>query len=231
MLLLLLSKLLRFSMLKRLLTFMLFSLSAFACRESHLEEVKSFRFYVDTDQPALKYSVQILVRDYNSQLGFEALSVVDREEDSTSRIHFRKGLVNDGRKLGLGQWTTLQKQSVSGAFRQSQRTTIEYGMDLIFDLDNFMSKAAYIQDPDSDAYKHLFHLFAHEVGHGMQMDHTSDHDSVMFPSIADKGSRSVDYSAYFQNIREFLNDPNIDLSRPRHWHDDFAPSEGHGHVR
>lgn len=219
-------------MLKRLLMLTLFSLSALACRESHVEEVKSFRFYVETDTPSLKYSIQILVRDYNRQLGYDALSVVDKEEDSTSQIRFRKGLINDGRKLGLGQWTTLQKQSVSGAFRQSQTTTIEYGMDLIFDMDNFLSKSAYIQDPDSDGYKHLFHLFAHEVGHGMQMDHVhDDEESVMYPSIAEKGSRPVDYSAYFQSIREFLNDPKVDLSRPRQWHGDVGPSDAHGHVR
>lgn len=219
-------------MLKRLLTFMLFSFSVLACREAHLEEVKSFRFFVDTDQPALENSVQILVRNYNRQLGFEALSVVDKKEDSTSQIHFRKGLVNDGRKLGLGQWTILQKQSVSGAFLQSQTTTIQYGMDLTFDLDNFARKAAYVQDPESDAYKHLFHLFAHEVGHGMQVSHVTDEKSVMFPSIAEKGSRPVDYSSYFQTIREFLNDSNIDLSGPPHWHDDeFVPSEGQGHAR
>jgi hypothetical protein len=194
-------------MLKRLLTFMLFSFSVFACRESHVEEVKSFRIFVETDTPALKYSVQILVRDYNRHLGFEALSVVDEKEDSTSVVRFQKGLVNDGRKLGLGQWTTLQKHSVHGAFRQYQTTTIEYGMDLVFDLDNFASKAAYVQDPESDAYRHLFHLFCHEVGHGMHMDHVHEEDSVMFPSIGDKGSSSVDYEDYFQEIRAFLQDP------------------------
>lgn len=214
-------------MLKRLLTFMLFSFTALACRESHVQEVKSFRIFVETDTPALKYSVQILVRDYNRHLGFEALTVVDKKEDSTSLIHFRKGLVNDGRKLGLGQWTTLHKQSVQGAFNQTQTTTIEYGMDLIFDLDNFASKAAYIQDPDSDAYKHLFHLFCHEVGHGMQMDHVHDDDSVMYPSIAEKGSRPVDFEAYFQNIRAFLQDPNMTLSNHHHDEPEFRQTVDH----
>ncbi|HYX37803.1 MAG TPA: matrixin family metalloprotease [Oligoflexus sp.] len=207
-------------MLKRLFLLILFAFSVLACRESHVEEVKSFRIYVDTDVPALKYSVQILVRDYNRQLGFEGLSVVDTKEDSTSLIHFRKGLANDGRKLGLGQWTTLQKQTVEGTFRESQTTTIQYGMDVIFDLDNFASKAAYIQDPDSDGYKHLFHLFCHEVGHGMQMDHHHDEDSVMFPSISEKGARPVNYDNYFQNVREFLNTPGSGMSPHHHEHDD-----------
>jgi len=191
-------------MLKRLLTFMLFSFSTLACRESHVEEVKNFRIFVETDEASLKYSVQILVRDYNQQLGFDALSVVDRKEDSTSQIRFHKGLINDGRKLGLGQWTAMHKHSVEGTFNQSQTTTIEYGMDLVFDLENFQSKAAYIQDPESDQYKHLFHLFCHEVGHGMQMDHAHDEENVMFPSIAEKGARQVDYTQYFQDIHMFL---------------------------
>lgn len=212
-------------MLKRLLTFMLFSFSALACRESHVQEVKSFRIFVETETPALKYSVQILVRDYNRHLGFDALTVVDRKEDSTSLIRFQKGLVNDGRKLGLGQWTTLHKQSVNGTFHQNQTTTIEYGMDLIFDLDNFASKAAYIQDPDSDAYKHLFHLFCHEVGHGMQMDHAHEQDSVMFPSIAEKGTHPVDFGSYFRNIRAFLQDPTVSVSRHRHEEHEFRQTE------
>lgn len=214
-------------MLKRLMTFVLFSFSLLACRESHVQEVKSFRIFVETDVPALKYSVQILVRDYNRQLGFEALSIVDRKEDSTSLIRFRKGLVNDGRKLGLGQWTTLHKQSVHGTFNQTQTTTIEYGMDLIFDLDNFVSKAAYIQDPTSDAYKHLFHLFCHEVGHGMQMDHVHEEDSVMFPSISEKGARPVDFNGYFADIRAFLQDPNVSISSHHHHEPEFSQTEGH----
>lgn len=191
-------------MLKRLLPFMLFSFSALACRESHVEELKNFRIFVETDEVSLEHSVQILIDDYNRQLGFDALSIVDRIEDSTSRIRFHKGLINDGRKLGLGQWTAMHRYSVEGTFKQSQKTTIEYGMDVIFDLDNFQSKAAHVQDPDSDQYKHLFHLFCHEVGHGMQMDHVHDEESVMFPSIAEKGSRPVDYPDYFQDIHVFL---------------------------
>jgi hypothetical protein len=214
-------------MLKRLLTFMLFSFSALACRESHVQEVKSFRIYVETDTPALQYSVQILVRDYNRHLGFEALTIVDKKEDSTSLIRFRKGLVDDGRKLGLGQWTTLQKQSVQGTFNQTQTTTIEYGMELIFDLDNFRNKAAYIQDPDSDAYKHLFHLFCHEVGHGMQMDHVHEDDSVMFPSIAEKGARPVDFEGYFHNIRTFLQDPHVSVANHHHDEPEFQETVDH----
>jgi hypothetical protein len=191
-------------MLKRLLTFMLFSLSTLACRESHVEELKNFRIFVETDEVSLEHSVQILVDAYNRQLGFDALFIVDRKEESTSQIRFHQGLINDGRKLGLGQWTAMHRYSVEGTFNQSRKTTIEYGMDVIFDLENFQKKAAYIQDPDSDQYKHLFHLFCHEVGHGMQMDHVHDEESVMFPSIAEKGARPVDYPEYFEDIQVFM---------------------------
>src|SRR4029079_9566127 len=98
------------SMLKRSLLLLSVIFSMLACRESHVEEVKSFRFYVATDIPALKYSIQILVRDYNRQLGYEGLSVVDNKEDSTSMIHFRKGLIDDGPKLGLGHGTHSDTQ-------------------------------------------------------------------------------------------------------------------------
>ncbi|WP_141734521.1 matrixin family metalloprotease [Oligoflexus tunisiensis] len=199
-------------MLKRLLSFILVSFFALACRESHVEEVKNFRIFVETDTPALKYSVQILVADYNRHVGFTALSVVDKKEDSTSTIHFQKDLADDGRKLGLGQWTALQKQTVAGQFNQTETMTIEYGMELIFDLDNFLEKAAYIQDPESEGYQHLFHLFCHEVGHGMQMDHTHTEGSVMFPSISIHGSDAVDFDDYFRSVRAFLDDPTSMVS-------------------
>jgi hypothetical protein len=205
-------------MLKRLVSFILLSFFALACRESHVEEVKNFRIFVETDKPALKYSVQILVADYNRHVGYEALSVVDKKEDSTSQVLFQKDLVNDGRKLGLGQWTALQKQTVAGRFNQKETMTIEYGMTLIFDLDNFIAKAAYIQDPESDGYKHLFHLFCHEVGHGMRMDHTHSEGSVMYPSISMHGSDAVDFEDYFRGVRRFLEDPSS-LVGAQHGHD------------
>lgn len=217
--LLLLPMLSRFSMLKRSLSALLLVFLSFACRETHVHEVKNFRLFVETDTPSLKYSVQILVSDYNRRLGSDAMTVVDTREESNSLIHFRKDLIKEGRKLGLGQWISVAKEEVNGSFNQDTTTTIEYGMDILFDLDNFVNKAAYIQDPDSNEYKHLFHLFAHEVGHGMQMDHSDDITSVMYPSIPESSSRDLNYTAYFQHIRMFMAQPDVAKVEMDHDHD------------
>ena len=44
---------------------------------------------------------------------------------------------------------------------------------------------------DSDNYQHLYHLFCHEVGHGLQMDHDEDQGSIMYKSIPDNYALSL----------------------------------------
>ena len=191
-------------MLKRGLFFFVVAMSLFACRESRVNQIKSFYLFVETDQQNIKNSVEILIQAYNEKLGFEALTVSERMQDSNSVIHFRKGLIKDGKKLGLGKWLMTKSINTSGLLDKTDTTTIDFGMDIIFDLENFNKKIEAIDDMNSEEYKHLFHLFCHEIGHGMQMDHSADISSVMYPSIPDVQKKAPNFDQYFTYIRAFL---------------------------
>ncbi len=216
-------------MLKRTLLFLACSVSFFGCKQHRLDQVKNFHIFVETKEPTLKNAVIVLTEDYNSRIGYQALSVVDSKEESNSVIHFQDGLINDGHKLGLGQWVIVKNVSSTGVIEKTDTTTLEYGMDIIFDFGNFESKSAFIDDTNSDQYKHLFHLFAHEVGHGMQMDHATDLSSVMYPSIPEKQVRTIDYAQYFASIRNFMEHPSTKAAQ-NHDHDHNHNNKNHEAV-
>ncbi|MCX6131359.1 MAG: hypothetical protein NTX25_20145 [Proteobacteria bacterium] len=162
-------------MLKRSITVLAGLLVSFGCRETkEFHQVKNFQIYVDSDEEVFTHAIKTLAADYNSKLGIEVLNVVDTEELSNSVIHFKSGMSNDNKKLGLGQWHTATQAKTLGQVNKKQITTVTYGMEITFDRENFKRKSLLIMDTNSDEYKHLFHLFTHEVGHGMQLDHNND---------------------------------------------------------
>jgi hypothetical protein len=198
--------LLRYSMLLRSLLLLPSFFALFACQEYKVTEVKDFRIYAETTDPELQHALEVLTNRYNKQMGSEALTLVDRPEDSNSKIRFRTGLHEDGHKLGLGQWITTSKQSSSLTIQGEKNTeTIAYTMSIEFDQENFDAKAPFIDDSSSDEAIHLYHLFCHEVGHGLQMVHSTDNTSVMYPTIPEKPIRYIDYKAYFNRARSFLS--------------------------
>ncbi|MFY7930748.1 MAG: matrixin family metalloprotease [Oligoflexus sp.] len=195
----------------RLLMLLRFALTACfawllnACGENRVVSVKDFRVYVATEDAEMKGTVDVLVDRFNHEFGREVLKVVEDQALSNSIIRFQAGLREDGRKLGLGQWITTTTQQSAMTIEGNQITTrVEYGMELAFDETNFRSKAPYIADADSPEAQHLYHLFCHEVGHGMQLDHTDERQNVMFPSIPDRPNREIDFDKFFVQVRRFM---------------------------
>jgi hypothetical protein len=194
-------------MLRRTTLLLFFSLFAFtACQQYHVVAVKDFRIYAETEDPDLQRAIRILANRYNQDMGSQSLTIVDRPEDSNSRIRFIQGLHNDGHKLGLGKWiTTTEQKSRLTLMGEKSIQTVAYAMDIEFDQENFESKLASIDDAKSAEAQHLYHLFCHEIGHGLQMDHSKDSTSVMYPTIPDKPTRSINYRAYFSQAHSFLS--------------------------
>jgi hypothetical protein len=186
---------------------LLFALFFFsACQEYHVVAVKDFRIYTDTKNPELKKAIRILAQRYNKDMGSRTLTIVDREEDSNSRIRFTSGLHDNGHKLGLGKWITTTNQKSTLTLKGEKNTqTVAYAMDIEFDQENFEAKVAFLNDSSSEEAQHLYHLFCHEIGHGLQMDHSPENSNVMFPTIPDKPTRFVDYKAYFNRARSFMS--------------------------
>ncbi len=187
------------------LIILLFSLGSFACRQEKTVESRNFRIFVATDDPALKETIERLTKHYNQGMAGKALNLVDSETESNSVISFQDDLRMDGHKLGTGQ--SIQATRPSKASNLPGETVtyhVDYGMRIIFDEGNFLSKAPKSTDQSSNEAKHLFHLFCHEIGHGMEMDHDDNKLSVMYPTIPEKPTREIDFKAYFERASNFL---------------------------
>lgn len=181
--------------------------SLVACKEYKVREIKDFRLYVNSDDQELKSAIKELAAQYNKDVGANALTVVDDKDSSNSDISFVENLKDDqGSKLGLGQWITTEKEKNNfKALGAAKEVTVYHSMSLEFDAANFEGKLKGLSDKTSNEYKHLYHLFCHEVGHGMQLDHSDNMNSVMYKSIPSKYTRVIDFESYFTYVRSYMN--------------------------
>ncbi len=177
-----------------------------ACQDYKVIAVKDFRIYADTKDPILQRSIETLAARYNKEMGYPVLTIVRDPSASNSKISFRDGLRDDGHKLGLGQWITSRKESSKFSLMgETNTSTVAYAMEIEFDLENFRAKAPYLNQATSDQALHLYHLFCHEIGHGLQLDHSDSIQSVMYPTIPDRPTRYIDYKSYFNEVRAFMS--------------------------
>ena len=180
-----------------------------ACGSYTTTHIRDFRIYVQSDNDEVKETIGVLTEDYNNQFGGEALTLVDREEEANSYIRFISGLRARENKLGLGQWITITSQEGQDLLPSGSgdlQKTVMHTMEIDFDLENFKDKMNSRTDKKHGHWKHLYHLFCHEVGHGLQMGHEPSKTSVMFRSIPDKSRDVVDYKTYFAQARMFFED-------------------------
>jgi hypothetical protein len=189
-----------------LLLVLVSSFSFVACKEYKVKEVKDFRLYVNSQDPELNAAIKELAAQYNQDVGANALTVVNSKDEANSNISFVENLADDGgSKLGLGQWiTTEQEKNNFKGYSAEKQVTVYHSMALEFDAANFEGKLKGLKNKTSDEYKHLYHLFCHEVGHGMQLNHSDDKANVMYKSIPDHYSRTIDFKGYFQYVRSYL---------------------------
>jgi len=198
------------SYLSLFLSFIIFPLFI-SCSVNYENEVeKDYRIYVDSRDEVLLESVKILADRFNQDLGVEALTIVDSEKEANSKISFRQGLRAEQQKLGLGQWvlTTVSEGRELFPSNKPLKKTLIYSMQLDFDLDNFKIKSSDVinGNVNSDNYQHLYHLFCHEVGHGLQMDHDDEQHSIMYKSIPDSYAFQPEYDYFFDEARLFFED-------------------------
>ncbi|WP_207912312.1 hypothetical protein [Pseudobacteriovorax antillogorgiicola] len=187
----------------------LLSLLFTSCGSSYTTtHIKDFRVYIETNDDEVRETVYELADEYNSDFGAEALTIVDEQEDANSYIRFISGLRARDNKLGLGQWITITSQEGRDLLpsNSSLQKTVMHTMEIDFDLENFRSKMDSRYEKASGQWRHLYHLFCHEVGHGFQMGHDTSKDSVMYRSIPDNSRPQVDYDDYFRRARKFFNE-------------------------
>jgi hypothetical protein len=195
------------SMFPRNVLVTIFISGLFACGRAdyQTQHLVDFKIYTSTQDESLTSAISYLARRYNDDIGFEALRLTGDRYGANSFISFELGLKDKGDVLGLGQWTTVTMQDNGNplAFRRTVKRTISYSMDLVFDRANFKRR---VSNPDlsSGDWAHLYHLFCHEVGHGLQLDHSDDRKSVMYSKIPDQSYEDLDYSSYFREARSFF---------------------------
>ncbi len=180
-----------------------------ACGSYQTVHVKDFKIFVETDSSQVREAVVYLADQYNDEFGAEALKLVDERENANSHIRFVSGLRERQNKLGLGQWVTITAQEGRDLIpigNNDLEKTVVHSMEIDFDLENFTEKMKKIDAPGSGEWRHLYHLFCHEVGHGLQMDHEDSIHSVMYRSIPDNSRPHVDYESYFTKARLFFQD-------------------------
>ncbi len=181
--------------------------SLVACKEYKVREIKDFRLYVQSDDQKLKAAIKDLADQFNKDVGGNALTVVDSEDNANSKISFVKNLKDaEGIKLGLGQWRTTQTEKNKFKSNGSEtEVVVVHSMNIEFDLNNFVSKISKMTDKSSKEYKHLYHLFCHEVGHGMQLDHDKDDvHSIMNPVVPKVSPVALDYDHFFSYVRSYM---------------------------
>ncbi|SMF54557.1 hypothetical protein [Pseudobacteriovorax antillogorgiicola] len=172
-----------------------------ACGSNVPVEVQEFKFMIQSDDPAIQETAIALMDQYNEDVGQEVLLLTEYDDEANSFIRFENDLEAQRNILAYG--TSIQEMKVS-QYPETQ-SKIVYSMDLLFDTENFASRTGSETDQGSGAWKHLYHLFCHEVGHGLMMNHAQSKESVMYYSIPENSRETVNYKTYFEGVRQFFN--------------------------
>jgi len=166
-------------------------------------EHKNYVLTVLNDEPAFVEEYQQLIKRFNDEVGFEALQFSTNRDEANSTITLTYGLNSSGGngegKVGWGQWVTETKREsvlkhVSGS---RPKQTVDYSMRLEFDEQYVRDR---IDSKDLNRSREQLILFAHEVGHGFQMNHSAPTSDVMYEFV----NGSKDFAPYYERVRSFF---------------------------
>jgi hypothetical protein len=186
--------------------FLLLSLTACGGAAYREEKVKDYKIYFALPDQSLMYDFERLVSEYNEATGLEnnAIELVYNEDDANSVATITRGLERQQEKIGFGQWKTktFEEPSVAQLDGSRPKRIVSYSMELEFDYDYVKQRSN--AAGNSTEWKEVFTLFCHEVGHGLQMNHSSIINDVMYPSI--DGNVRYNYAGHFEKVRQFFAD-------------------------
>jgi hypothetical protein len=177
-----------------------------SCGADHdVEHVRDYRLYVETKDPQIMATLELLVQKFNQDIDHKILTLVRQKEGTSSQIIFEEGLREKNNKLGMAQWTTKTSFRSEGVIPQyrSIHQRVVYGMHIFFDYENFKRKAQ-LADHNQAAFDHLYHLFCHEVGHGLQMEHADHPGEIMYPVITNDPQNHLDFQTFFAKAQAIL---------------------------
>jgi hypothetical protein len=161
------------------------------------KSVKDFVLTCMGADTATHDSFRGLIHQYNTEAGIEALHYTSLEDEANSPIYLSKNLNQREGKVGWGQWLSETEERRSYLPEPKTLRTTSYSMRLELDEDFIRTKINSVKDSDRTDIRKLFY---HEVGHGLQMGHHPDQNSVMYYDI----SGDKDFSTYFSDVRAFF---------------------------
>jgi hypothetical protein len=164
------------------------------------ESIKDFRLYVHTENTEFKEKIEVLVRDFNQDSCFEALKVVTSPKQGNSNIHFVKDMQKSRSQIGYGEYVIHTQKPNALSF--SDKEVRIHSMNLYFDAGYFTNKLN-IKEKES-AQRSLKVLFSHEVGHGLEMKHSTSRADIMYESTVGK----KDFDPFFTRVRQYFGQPN-----------------------
>ena len=175
---------------------------AAACGSYETTKVKNYRMHVVNGTAEQTETFKKLIDDFNALAGITALTYVDTAEEANSPILVVEGLKRStGEMVGRGQWLadSEQESPLSSIDGSRPRRTVRFSMRLEFDADYIRRHAA---DTDTDTYEKR-KLFFHEVGHGMELDHSARPRDLMYEKI---DGEKDDFGSFFDYVRSYMAD-------------------------
>ncbi len=163
--------------------------------------IKNYQLYLDSADPSAQIKLQSLIGRFNDAVGFTALDYTTTKSNEVSKVHLVRSLSRDENAAGMGGAREQYRapEVSNGNFQQVRLKTME----LWFDYD------AYMKEYSND---HLYMVFCHEVGHGIELLHSSDKLSVMF-SDGEYGNYDYDntnWNTYYDRVQAYFRDDFVD---------------------
>ena len=160
-------------------------------------EVKEFRVSLAGGDTRLLPLLKLLVQNYNQNAGLTAIQYVDSPESANSRVYFVEGLEERDGKVGWGQWFAETEKTGMDMPGATIDKTTRYSLQAEFDADFFREHSELENGmPSLEVQK----LFAHEIGHGFQMEHAPQQSDVMYFDVTGE----KDFNAYWPRVRSFF---------------------------
>lgn len=190
-----------------------FCLPILGCGVSYKAEyVKQYNVHVESKDPEMVDVISNLTSAFNEESGHDGIRIVDDSSQANSTIRFVPELLREKQYLGYGVGLTREvegEKTFKGLTKIEDERLVLYSMHLQFDEANFKKHAEAVMNTsdNGESWEHLYHLFCHEVGHGMLLEHDeSSASSVMYPVIHKLKRDQIDYQGFFSRIDSFFKE-------------------------
>jgi hypothetical protein len=192
-------------MLSKIATIFILALCLSSCgAKVEKDEIKSYVLALKDGDAAYKSLVKRMIDDYNQNLGLLVLEYSDSIDTANCPVIITKGLEKRDGKVGWGQWfsQTERKGTIVSVPGTVATETVRYSLQVEFDEDFLVTNEK--SSKNGLLSEDIRKLFAHEIGHGFQMQHAPEVKDVMYYDI----SGEKDFATYWPRVREFFQTPN-----------------------